>query len=107
MSAMVAISPADPVVPDAAVVRIVPVPRSEPPTDEERASTGAAPPPMAALLLPLDLAGARVAQAGRNGSDEAVRADAGAIRGAMPAPPATGVDRAVPLDVEPSPARLA
>jgi hypothetical protein len=101
MSAMVAISPADPVVFDAAVVRVVPVPRSEPPTDEERASSGAEAPPMAALLLPLDLAGARVAH--RNGSEEAVRADAGA----MAAPPATGVDRAVPLDVEPSPARLA
>jgi hypothetical protein len=63
---------------------------------------------MAAMLLPLDLAGALVAQQPRrNGSDETVRADAVAIREAVPAPPATGVDRAVPLDVEPSPARLA
>jgi hypothetical protein len=104
MSAMVAISPADPVAPEAPAVRVVPVPRSEPPTDEERESTGAEAPPMAALLLPLDLAGARVAQDRRN---EAVRADAVASQGAVPAPPATGVDRAVPLDVEPSPARLA
>ncbi len=47
-------------------VRALPVPRSEPPTDEELDTTGAPAPAMTALLLPLDLAtGARVRRRSR------------------------------------------
>jgi hypothetical protein len=48
-------------------VRVVPVPRSEPPTDDELDTTGAAAPSISALLLPLDLAtGARVRRRSRD-----------------------------------------
>jgi hypothetical protein len=105
MSATVAISPADPMARAAPTVWVTPAPRSEPPTDDERASAGLDAPPVAALLLPLDLAGAQLARLRRHAA-EVVRPVTTARR-AIPAPAAVGLDGAVHLDVQPSPARLA
>ncbi len=59
-----------------ATIRVLPVPRSEPPTDDERRVAGVEAPPIAAQLLPLDLpTGVRVQRSPR--SWNAGRADQG------------------------------
>ena len=77
----------------ALAVRVVPVPRSEPPTDQELDASGVDAPPMMALLLPLDLAtGAQVPRGRRTrptpGGDRRLRAIGDAGRSAGPFGPA-------------------
>jgi hypothetical protein len=75
--------------PPAVAVRVVPVPRSEPPTDAELAESGVPAPPMMGLLLPLDLATGVQVQRGRRGhsgpaGDRRLRSIGGTSRSAGP-----------------------
>jgi Family of unknown function (DUF6459) len=77
----------------ALAVRVVPVPRSEPPTDQELDASGLDAPAMTALVLPLDLATGAQVQRGRRsrpsqGGDRKLRATGGAGRPAGPLGPA-------------------
>jgi hypothetical protein len=77
----------------ALAVRVVPVPRSEPPTDEELDASGVDAPSMMALLLPLDLATGAQVQRGRRirpvpGGDRPLRAIGGTGRPKVPLGPA-------------------
>jgi hypothetical protein len=62
--------------PASTAVRVLPVPRSEPPSDDELDAAGISAPPMEALLLPLDLATG--AQVRRNRSRDLSRGGHGA-----------------------------
>jgi hypothetical protein len=92
----------------ALAVRVVPVPRSEPPSDEELDASGVHAPPMMALLLPLDLATGAQVQRGRRtrpttGGDRRLRAIGGAGRSAGPlGPAASRWDDGDPHPVNPS-----
>jgi hypothetical protein len=81
-------------------IRLVPVPRSEPPTDEELQASGLEAPALTTMLLPLDLPGGqRSRRRGRSGNET----------GPPPAPrsdPPIASDRATAVEA-PSPARIA
>ena len=72
MNATVAIRPTPRLAVYLPTIRVVPAPRSEPPTDEELRAAGVDVPPMGARLLPLDLPGSPT-RAGRIRSDRTGR----------------------------------
>lgn len=88
-------------------VRVVPAPRSEPPTDDQLAAAGLDAPPMAALLLPLDLPGTLLPRI-RQRKVPAETSQIVAEQPETPERPAVAVAEPVAaLEVEQSPARIA
>jgi hypothetical protein len=105
-----------------ATIRVLPVPRSEPPTDQELEAAGVDSPPMTAPLLPIDLPSSSSARRRSAATSRPAPVGGAAKRGlATPAPAVTlthpdapgcpagpGVHQGeAPAPLEPSPARLA
>jgi hypothetical protein len=114
MTATAMLGSAEPLAPGSFGLRVLPAPRSEPPTDEEREIAGFDSPPPAAMALPFELAGtepARYRSANGPGAVTVARTASRTVR----APDAgdTGsanladLQRTVPLDVEATPVRTA